>query len=373
MFKPLLLFIVVCFITVACIDKINVEYDLSADLLTIDGIVTDQNVIEVSIQYSRSLEGSTYIDPVRNCIVEVLVNGQSVKLTESLPGIYTEPNKLKGAIGKTYQLRFTTPQGVKYESSIEKLNAAPPIDKIYHEFNEKGQLNNTGKVVIHSTSDVYIDFEDPVAQQNYYLWKTNLFERIDICETCDAGLYQVGIGCVRPRYQTNPPLPNYDYECKGRCWDIIDKNDLNILSDELTNGKKTVGRLIQKVPYYRNEGGLIEIQQYCITQLAYRYYDLLRQQSQTTGTLTDTPPAALVGNVRNLSNENEVIVGLFSAAGLAKRRHWIARGKDPTAIQITVLGHPINFEPTSLTRPPLAPCINGPYRTPFRPDGWLGD
>jgi Domain of unknown function (DUF4249) len=373
MFKRILLFVVVWFGTIACINMIDVKYDFKADLLTVDGFVTDQSAIEVSIQYSRSSGRSTYSDPVRGCVVEILINGQSTKLTEFSSGVYIDPNRRKGVPGQTYQLKFTTPKGVKYESSIEKLTAVPPIDKVYHVFNQKGQLDNTGQRVMHSTTDVSIDFQDPVADQNYYLWKTVLWERQEICETCTGGTYQVGRGCVQPRVMPNPPPPDYDYQCEGRCWDIVYNNEVNLLSDVLINGKKTIGRLIQKVPYYRTSGGLIEIQQYSITPIAYRYYDLLRQQSQTTGTLTDTPPAPLVGNIRNLDDPSEAVVGFFAAAGLIKLRYWIPRGSDPSAIQVLLLGHEPNFEPTTLTRPPLAPCINGLLRTPFKPEGWLGN
>jgi Domain of unknown function (DUF4249) len=374
MFKRFLLFVVVWVFMVACINVIEVKYDFKADLLTVDGFVTDQNTIQVSIQYSRSTGRSTYYDPVRGCIAEILVNGQPVKLTEFSSGVYVAPNNLKGVPGQTYQLKFTTSKGVKYESTIEKLNTVPAIDKVYHIFNSKGQLDNTGQRVVHSTTDVYIDFQDPATEQNYYLWKTILWERQEICETCTGGgTYQVGRGCVVPRIVPNPPPPDFDYQCEGRCWDIIYNYEILLSSDLYTNGKKTIGRLLQKVPYYRNNGGLIEVQQYSITPIAYRYYDLLRQQSQTTGTLTDTPPAPLVGNVRNIDNPSEPVVGFFAAAGLTKTRYWINRNNDVGAVQVTLLGREPVFEPTTLTRPPLVPCINNPFRTPFKPDGWVGN
>ena len=55
------------------------------------------------------------------------------------------------------------------------------------------------------------------------------------------------------------------------------------------------------------------------------YYARLDEQTHRTGGLTDTPPAAPVGNVRNVGNDREPVVGYFTASGVSAVRYWLTR------------------------------------------------
>ena len=91
--------------------------------------------------------------------------------------------------------------------------------------------------------------------------------------------------------------------------------------------------------------------------------------------LADTPPAPIVGNVRNVSNPEEPVVGYFQASGIASIRYWLDRQNAssfagrPTGL---LNGREIMPEPmgADLTRPPFAPCLPSISRTPIKPTGW---
>jgi hypothetical protein len=314
--------------------------------------------------------------------VEVRVgDGSVIKLTEFSSGIYVAPASFEGKVGQTYQLYFKTPSGKIYESEKEVLVASPPIDKIYHQFNQNGILDRTGKRVAFSSLDIFVDLQDPANQRNYYLWKWIDFEEQGICATCEGGrLDSKTKQCITER---NSRI-TYDYRCEEPCWEIFYSNEVNVFSDVFSNGRAIAARAVAKIPFYAVGGGfgnskaLVEIQQYSISANAYEYYKLLRDQTQNTGYLTDTPPAAIIGNIRNINDASEKVVGYFGAAGITKSRLLIdKRPYSPTAIKYLMLSRDPNLEPDSPPmaplfeiRPPLAPCVLSITRTPIRPEGW---
>lgn len=355
----------------ACVAPYDVKYQLNADILIIDGFVSDQLGTTVSIDIGRNANKSYYSEAVKGCVTEIRAgDGSTIPLQETEAGVYTAPSNFKGKIGQTYQLHFRTSDGKTYESPKELLKATAEIKNVYQQYDPIGILDNNGNNVIGSTVDIYLDFDDPKETQNFYLWRWKLYEEQSICLTCIAGkLDPVSGKCVRI-YSVFPP--DYDYSCDGQCWDLFYNKNLNIFSDNFSNGKSISGRLIAKIPFYSSNGGaLLEIEQLGISQQAYQYFRLLSDQAQTTGTLVDTPPAAIIGNIRNVNDSQEKTVGFFGAASSKKVLHWVERDRYPNPIVTSLLGRPINREmPVTPPFPPSFPCLLSKNRTPVRPEGW---
>ncbi len=373
-------FSLLAFLCSSCVDKIEIDYNLNSNILTVEGQVSDQIPTTIQLSNSRTSGRSVYNEPIKNAVVEILVgDGSKLNLTESPAGSYNAPNAFRGVEGQTYQLRFKMTNGAVYQSSIEKVTKSPEIKKLYHSFNQSGILDANGKRVLGSSFDVFLDLDDPADKRNYYLWKWQLYERQNVCITCEQGyLNSFSFQCTKVNLRPPAVYPTYDYECSGQCWEILYNSDINILSDIFTNGKSIVGRRVAQVPFYSDQGCLIEVQQYAVSSEAYQYYSLLRDISQTTGTLTDTPPATAVGNIQNLANSSERVIGYFGAVSSKNIRYWIDRsGYGSKGVRSSLLGHDINLEPSTPPtpplneiRPPLYPCSASRFRTPIKPEGW---
>lgn len=382
LWKPIFL-ILCCWCIAACVEVYDVRFRFSADIVTVDGFVTDASAVSVFLRKARSVERNYYAEPLRNCTAEIRTgSGGSIKLTEFSSGFYVSNANFKGTVGETYQLRFTTSEGKTYESQIERLNAGPSITKAYHEFNRNGFLDRTGTRPLYSSLDIYVDFVDPANQKNFYLWKWTNFEEQYVCASCEGGLLDSKTEQCIP--QRNSRII-YDYRCNGNCWDIFYSTDVNIFSDVFTNGRNIVARNVGKIPFYdlgtpfSNRASLVDVQQYAISADAYEYYKLLRDQTQTTGSLTDTPPAPIIGNIRNVADPDEKVVGYFGAAGLSSIRLFVDKRPYRTnALPALLLGRAVNLEPDSQPapplfeiRPPLATCVPSATRTAIKPTGWL--
>ncbi|WP_080240369.1 DUF4249 domain-containing protein [Spirosoma rigui] len=375
----------------ACVDQYDPGLTANTNLLVVEGIVTDQSSVQtISLSRSRSSRDSLTKIPIQRAAVTVLVNGSTpVRLSEVEPGIYQFPAGFKGQVGQSYQLRFRTEQGVAYESSVETMVPVPPVLRAYDTFNEQG-IRTTADSRPVPTNDVYVDFQDPGAQTNFYLWRWRLYESQRWCATCEQGRYTltdlgpVGsgpinvLGCVR---DTTLGIFNlFDYPCRGLCWDIFYSTDVNVFADLNADGRLQVGRKVASIPIYQRDQALLVIEQLSLSPNAYRYYKLFADQTQNTGTLADTPPAPTVGNVRNLADPNENVVGYFSAASVAVLPYKLTR-QNVTTGSYQGLFYAINRRLPNVESPrnggssagvgvPSAICIPSRTRTDLLPPGW---
>lgn len=360
---------------VSCIDPFIKNYEFNANLVSIEGTLTDQDPFAVYVLTSRSVQRTMFEQPQRGAVVELIAgDGSKITLKERNPGEYLAPENFRGKVGVSYRLRVRLTDARIYESTNEKLAAAPPIQRIYSEFNRRGIVTTDGFVRASST-DVYLDTQDNPAEPNFYLWRTTLYEPQSVCATCFNGEWNPQQNdCVPYRLQIvpNPPIVT-DYACATRCWQIIADEKLNIFSDVLTNGRPITKLMLRKVPFYENQGALLFVDQLALSPTLYKYFNLIRQQSETTGTLTDVAPSPPVGNFSNVNRPDEPVVGYFAAAGVAKASLWIERAVGGST-RVNLLGREPSFEPFDPNRTlPLffkVPCIQSRSRTPIAPLGW---
>lgn len=357
----------------ACVEPFELGVVSDLKILTVDATLIDISQEQsITISESFNAKGTAFNSPVLNASVELLVNGkETIQFIEKGEGIYALPNSFKLKTGNNYQLSFKKTDGSSYKSTIEKLIEVPEILNVHDEFYEEGILRAEKYI---PANFIYIDTKDPVEEKNNYLWTWQLWEKQDICITCEGGRYLENIRACRPQNEYQGLF--FDYYCEGDCWEIMKSSDLNVLNDFTSNGKIISNRLVAKIPYYTTNGALIEISQQSISLAAYNYLKLLAEQTQNTGTLVDTPPAALIGNIKNINNSDEPIAGFFMIKSIKNKRYWIDRAI-PNRLKIKPVGlrdHIFSPEPPvsgQFGRPPLVKCLLSPTRTPNKPDGWL--
>ena len=360
----------------ACVEPYSLPTIPGTKILTIDATITDTSEQQtIKITESVTLSSYSYSIPIKNAKVELLVNGtEKIQLTETTSGTYALPKSFLTKTGSTYQLLFEKSDGTKYESGKETMVSVPEITSVYDQFLEKDRTS--GDIPTHN---IYLDTKDPVAEKNNYLWSWILWERQDICRSCENSRFfttpaPLGSCIYEEEYKD---VPFFDYICDKTCWEVIHSTSLNVFSDIYSNGLTITGRLVAKIPYYSEKGCLVEIKQQSISAPAYRYLKLLADQVQNNGGLVDTPPAAIIGNVKNINKPDEIIAGFFMVTGVRTVKYWLTRenAKDKNARPLTLLNHTINFEPTSEPpeppRPPMAPCLVSKTRTPNKPNGWV--
>lgn len=366
---------------IACIEPFDTNFNIDLKLLIVEGTLTDlEDETYVSLKEAIPSGGnSSVFRTLKNAKVSVLENETNrIEFTETETGFFVPPKGFKGTVGATYSLEFTTEEGNNYKSKSEILIDVVPIERVYQTTEDQGPEVN-GNIVPGNT--IYIETKDPVGLGNNYMWSWILYERQYACATCEGGMFYTDPlpagKCVEDA-QLKRRNVIYDYICDSPCWQIFRSDKVNTQSDVFVDGLTIQNREIAKIPYYHEKGGLIEIKQQSISRDGYAYLKLLVEQGQNTGGLADTPPAALEGNIKSL-NKDEVVTGYFLVTGMKKQRYWIdrsdmfSRGFKPLGL---LGGRLIYQEPLPTIpsdRPPLAPCLNGRYRTNSKPLGFLFD
>jgi hypothetical protein len=169
--------------------------------------------------------------------------------------------------------------------------------------------------------------------------------------------------------QKMPEIINF--KCGSDCFDIANNSTYNIFSDNLLNGQKITNYPIMRVPYNGKSLYYLKIQQRTISQKVYQYFRSIKDVSQNSGTLFDTPAITQFSpNIFNVNDANEKILGLFEVFG-----------SDEKIVLIDRTVGTINYNPVITQIPgreilggspggPRAACIEGKYRTQRIPKNW---
>ncbi|MBN2519021.1 MAG: DUF4249 domain-containing protein [Bacteroidales bacterium] len=300
--KILLIIIIPIYIN-TCIDPFYPNIEKYENALVVDGLISNEQK-SYSVFLSRTLAFEEIGNkPEAGAIVTIIDdsgNSYSLNETEKEPGCYvTNPDELKGEIGRRYKLIIETIDGNKYESAYEELKRCPEIDSIYWKVEERpsNDLKNPVKGI-----QIYIDTHDPENNTRYYSWKWE----------------ETWVFFTPYRKDT---LPN-------KCWkydssrviqigttdhlykDILKNYPLFYISDK-TN------KLFYKYS--------VLIKQYSLTKEAFNYWSQIEGINENTGTLFDPIPTKVPGNISCINNPNLPVIGYFQASSVSSRRIFISQ------------------------------------------------
>jgi hypothetical protein len=359
----------------SCIDPYDSDFGQSSKILVVEGLLTNNTQVPDTIKIRYSVFEDSYLvkRPIAGTQASIVSSsGQETKLLSvGTQGGFLPPASFRINPSEKYTLKFQLGDGNNYESTPQQMIATPPIAKVYDVFNAKSIASADGKTTS-AANEVFVDFQDKAGEKNFYMWRYTHYENLEFCITCEPNsLYKLpSESCVKNQfsYQRNPP---YDYQCRGRCFAIFTSKKPNIISDVASDGRLVQGKLVAQIPYYAQTACLVVVEQMSISPEIYGINKILESQSSATGGLADTPAAAIVGNIRNLNNPQDRVVGYFGLADVQTSRYWMGRQNSTGSITY-ILGHKPDMEP--LVPPALSlpqhPCKKSETRTPIKPEGW---
>ncbi len=367
-------------IAVACVEPVEFIAGNNKEILIVDGVVSDKDEDQyISLRKAYVSSNTNVFRGITDASVMVIEDGTNELICrEGESGRYYLPTGFRGKVGHSYVLKIRLPNGNEYESESETMRAVPDIDRIYAEYKPKGVSWRGAPVDGHH---VYLDAFDFPDSEDYYSWSWKLSEKQEYCMTCEGGMYMPdapynGICLEYPHLKRAGVI--YDYVCNSKCWEMYFSETYNIMSDIYSSGRKISGRKVAEIPFFQINGAVVEIYQASMTPSAFRFFKLMVDQTQNTGSLVETPPAPLVGNIKNKKDPFESIGGFFMVSSYKIKQFWLARndtGNQPVTLVSMFYGRYVNPEPydpdAKPPRPPLAPCVASATRTPVRPRGWV--
>lgn len=263
--------------------------------------------------------------PIKKAVIILKDNaGNSERMNETEDGVYqTSARGIQGQIGNSYHIEITTTDGRQFESEPDELLPVGKVDSIYYKY----QARESG--------DVFRIF----ANVNGVLERDNLL-RIRMVATYKIETF--------PQFRTKPagspfvvtpdpfPCSGYAYttsdglqkigncEC-CTCWITIHDNVPVVVNDNFVSNAMFTDVEVGTIPITPDvfyEKVHVEIQQLSLTPNVYTYWELVRTQKLGVADIFQPPSARLVGNIKGVNSDQEVL-GIFWAAGVAQKSIFI--------------------------------------------------
>ncbi len=218
--------------------------------------------------------------------------------------------------GRSYRVRIRN--GQVYESIPERVPLIRAIPEITVEFKQI-QVNAGSNVAI-TTENVMDVFAQTILlspNENYYLrWQSIQTFRLNPTDFPDP-FNSIPPACFVNREVQPQSIPLFS--TVGFTGDIIPR--------------QLLGRI--PIDYAFNNKNVITVKTYSQTKEAYEFYRKVKITLNNTGSLFDIPPASIQGNIYNVENPEEEILGYFDASSVELRRVTVTRDDFPYQVPST--------------------------------------
>lgn len=275
--------------------------------LVVDGFINTQGVTSIKLSRTLGLAAGTKPNPETKASAYLGDDaGNRYALTESPAGTYTSASLMLAAARK-YQLHLTTATGKTYLSDFVAAKTTPPIDSVAWKFGPGGvQLS--------------VSAHDDKNQTTYYRWsyeETWLFT--------SAFYSHISFDKATATYQTRT-------DDVYHCWTTVNSTLIN-----LGNTAKLSRDVLADYPLlfiadnspklrYRYS---IRVQQHAQSAEEYQYWEALKKNTESIGSLYDPLPTQLTGNVHALGDATEPVLGFVGAHSVTEKRIFIDRSQIP--------------------------------------------
>jgi hypothetical protein len=305
-----------CMLLFSCLDPYQPPVtDEEVNFLVIDGFVnTSDGTVNVTL--SRALVLWKVASPVPETGAQVILeeSGGSTYVLNELPhGKYTATS---AAIvpGLEYRLYVQTQSGKEYRSQYITPRQSPPITDVDWVAAEDGIF-------------ITVDTHDAANQTHYYRWD---FEETWAYKSAFASEYKIdgGVGVLRSTdelihqcYRSVPSVQINTATTTRFSEDRIDDYELTFIKAGA-----------QKISDHYS----ILVNQYALSKSAYEYWEQLKNTTETLGSLFDPQPSRVSGNIQNINDPAEPVIGYFDGGSSTQKRMFIRYRDLPDYLQITI-------------------------------------
>jgi len=259
----------------SCEDPISIELPQGDPYVVVEGWITNRpGPYRVTLSETLPFNSPESNPSISNARVLIVTNrGSSFELTEDAqnPGEYlTDSVDFVGVPGTSYTLEVRIGEKLIVSTS-ELLGEAPAIDTIEHTFVEGIFVPETLSFTSGYLITGYVS--DPESNGNYYRWQI-----------------------------TENGLPYQRAE------------DMVLITDRFFNGKR-FGFELSKILFQLND--TVTIDQYTLNKQSFEFLRNLNIQAIGLGKSSSTPPSVVRGNLQNINDVNEIVLGYFGASGIS--------------------------------------------------------
>lgn len=302
-------------VMVGCLEPIGVATeDASGQVIITGQVSTIEHRTEVNVAQTAGADRKA--EPLSGCAVRIVDDlGNFWDCNERAEGLY-KPLGLIGLPGRTYHVEVRIPGGEQYRSEPEKMSAVIGTDELVYDFSDEAYIDADGT----PSTALFINFRSRVNLQQpeapYYLkWTVNEVFLLVPTDFPDP------FGVVPPScYVTRTTDPQRVVIFDGSRKESLDREFL--IATRLADRKSFHSKYSAYI--YRSS----------VTPAAYEYWRKVGVLVSSVGSIFDTPPAEIDGNIFKPSDLSETVYGFFQASNETYRRITLQPGDMPyTAIE----------------------------------------
>lgn len=300
----------------ACEEPFRPELDEFDYVLVVDGAITDlPGPYTIRLSFSSGIYSSEQ-QPVEGAVVSIIEEGgEQETLTETQAGTYiTSADGIQGTAGKSYKISIQLKDGTQYESNYQVMPSSISIDSVgadleYHYLSiEEPEVPG---YQFHITTELAENSD------NYFMWSLESTHKYRSDFTLDY-IFSGGI----------QPYPNPTEFMT--CWRTDQINEIYTFNTTVLSQPK-----IERLPlnFARADERELAIRysllvtQFTINEEAYTFWNNIQHQIESQETLYNNQPFQIRGNLFNIDNPDETVLGFFMVASQNEKRVFV----DPPA------------------------------------------
>ncbi len=305
------------FICAGCVEVIDFETERIGNRLIVDGQITNAAGPH-QMKLSMTADEERVPIPLSDAQITLFDDtGQQEDFEETKPGNYTlEGKQVKGQAGRTYYIQIKLKDGSVYRSEPETMPGVLAQDSAYYEVVREEEVSDYGVVIKKRLVKIYMDSDIPPSETPLYL-RWNVEEVFSNTTIIPGPIITKIIYCYFYGYPDQPNIILFNGE---------ELQDTKIERQLMAS---------RKIDFSFLERHYFNVIQYAITPDAYQYWNQVDQVTNSTGSIFDTPPGLVRGNVHKLDDDTEEVLGYFGASLVDTTRFFLTRRDIPFNIGST--------------------------------------
>jgi hypothetical protein len=343
----------IAFVLAGCLTPIEIETNPAAGFgkVVISGqisTITDRNYVEIG---TTSSEGHLP-DAISGALVSLHDNfGGITYFQENFEkaGRYELPY-LAGIPGRVYTIQVELPNHQVYTSKTEVMPTAVGLDEVYYTF----------------VDEEFIDFEGSLQTSTFlkaYVKPTFPNSKPYLCRWAVEEVYQIKPTDLPDPFGYTPPDCFVTQNADPQRITLFDGREF---SGDLTSDLLVTSREIDQTFHHRH---YFSIYHSALTSEAFDYWTKVNVLANQTGSIFDTPPAEIIGNISNVNDPDEKVYGFFQATNQTMQRFYVLSAYLPEQAWLEPYCEYTSVKPELYQYPPpCQDCLNVRNSSYTRPD-----
>lgn len=303
---------------IGCRERYDIPYTQPpAGFLVVEGIINAAGVTEVRLSRTTPV-GQRALLTEKGAAVEIQGdNNQRFSLNEVDSGVYR--SAFLNLAGDAQYRLWISAGGKEYASAYSSALPSPELDSL------SWKRQNGGV-------EIFVNAHGDAGQTRYYKW--------DYAETWEfsspyESYFKIVIttepdGSITAKLEQYNAIGKYN-DTMITCWKSQASTSIITANSTKLNENRIYApvRLIPENAWELSKLYSINVKQYGLSEAAFQFYEKMKKNTESLGSIFDAQPTELKGNIRCISDDAELVVGYVEVTSSREKRIFISKEEVP--------------------------------------------